>query len=564
MKLKRINPKNMKKFLVNISKIIPVFLLTGMSFGIYAQVNEEVVSIKAYDPTVGDAYKINVLPEINDSTSVKNTFEYKVFPKQLPVNYELTPIQPAKMVGEPLTKLYSTYLKAGYGNYNTMLGEVGVNLRRSKNYNAGLFVKHLSSISNIKLKNDIKSPASYSDNNVSLFGKKFYEHSTLYGNANYTRNALHYYGYNTELYDTALSKSSIFQKYSKVNANIGLITNYLDSSHLNYDVNLKYEFFEDDYSSYQNWIELRADFNKYYENEVIGEDLKVSWVNSNSAIDTNNNAIVAFKPWVRFFGDQWRVQCGLAMNVDAYSDSTFYHFYPDVLLQYNIIENFMVPFVGFNGGMIQNHFSKVTKENMFLWPGVNFKNTNDKMNVFLGIKGNFSKRISFLVKGQFSIYENMYFFVNDTLGLGNYFLPVYDNETQVLNFFGEISYKNSEKLNFFLKGNYYKYTLSNLDKPWHKPGWEVVLSTHYSLRNKIVVNVDLFAQGDRYAPNYKSPDDPFKLKKIIDANLGIEYRYSKILSAYINFNNLTAGKNYYWNFYPTQTFQVLGGLTYSF
>ena len=56
----------------------------------------------------------------------------------------------------------------------------------------------------------------------------------------------------------------------------------------------------------------------------------------------------------------------------------------------------------------------------------------------------------------------------------------------------------------------------------------------------------------------------FKLKNTIDANIGIEYRYSKVLSAFINLNNITASKKYYWNFYPTQGFNILGGLTYSF
>ncbi len=554
----------MKKVLVNLFKIFPVLIISLFSTGIQAQVNEEVISVKAYDPTIGDAYKINILPEINDTSSMKNIFNYKVYPVQLPVKYDVTPIQPAKMVGEPLTKLYSTYLKAGYGNYNTMLGEAGFNVQRSKNYNGGLFVKHLSSISNIKLENNVKSPASYSDNAVSLFGKKFYEHSALYGDAVYTRNAVHFYGYNTDLFDTALIKKQIFQRYNNIKANIGLLTNYLDSNHLNYDVNVKYEFFEDHYSSYQNWIQVNARFDKYYKTEMIGEDLDVSWVNSNSPIDTNNNAVVKFKPFVRFFGNQWRVQAGLSMNVDAYSDSTFYHFYPDVMLQYNVIDNFFIPFAGINGGVIQNHFSKVTKENMFLWPGLHLKNTNDKMNLFLGFRGNFSKKISFLVKGTYSLYENMYFFVNDTLNIGNYFNVVYDDKTQLLNFYGEISYKNNEKLNFFLKGSYYKYTLNTLEKPWHKPGWEVTLTTHYNLRNKIVASLDIFAMGDRFAPDYKTPNDPYRLKKIFDANLGIEYRYSKILSGFINVNNITAGKNYYWNFYPTQTFQIIGGLTYSF
>lgn len=546
-------------------------VLVSMGFMFYfnntatAQVKEEVISVKAYDPTVGDAYKINILPDINDSSNVKPVFSYKVFPKQLPVDYQVTPIQPAKMVGEPLTKLYSTYLKAGYGNYNTLLGEAGFNLQRSKNYSGAFYIKHLSSISKLKLENDVKMPASYSDNKVTLSGKKFYENSTLHGDVNYLRNAFHYYGYDTSMYNTTLDKKTIFQRYSTVTANTGLYTNYLDSAHINYDVNVKYEFFDEEFKgAYQNWIDVTARVDNYYKNELIGGNVDVSWVNKNSPLDTVNNALVVINPFVRFFGDQWRVQCGLAMNVDAFTDTVSYHFYPSVLLQYNVIENFLVPFAGFDGGMIQNHYSKVTKENMYIRPGLLMKNTNNQMNLHLGIRGNFSKRISFLIKGTYGLYKDMYFFVNDTLGVGNCFDAVYDDETQLLHFNGEISYKNSEKLNFFLKGNYYKYTLKTIAKPWHKPGWDITLSTRYNLRNKIVVSLDVFALGDRFAPNFKAPDSPYKLKKIIDANLGVEYRYSKILSAFINLNNVTAGKNYYWNFYPTQRFQIIGGLTYSF
>ena len=554
----------MNKVLVIRIILAYTLIMLGYILPLNAQVNGTVELYKAYDPTIGDAYKINILPDINDTTNAKTNFTYKVFPKQLPVRYQVTPIQPAKMVGEPLTKLYSTYLKAGYGNYNTVLGEAGFNLQRSKNYAAGIFIKHQSSISKLKLENDIKSPASYSDNKIDLFGKKIYENSILHGEASYNRNACNYYGYDTSLFHSALEKKDIFQRYDRVSANVGLLSSYLDSGHINYDVNAKYEYFEDNYSAYQNWIDVKARVDNYYKNELIGGNVDVSWVNKNSPIDTVNNALVVINPFVRFFGDKWRVECGLAMNVDAYTDTVSYHFYPTVLLQYNVIENFLIPFAGFDGGMIQNHFSNITKENMFLWPGLQMRNTNNVMNLHAGIRGNFSKRISFLIKGNYGLYKNMYFFVNDTNGIGNYFNVVYDDETQLLSFNGEIAYKNSEKLNFFLRGNYYKYTLKTIAKPWHKPGWDVTLTTHYNLRNKIIVSLDVFALGDRYAQNYKDHNNPFLLKKIIDANLGLEYRYTKILSAFINFNNVTAGKNYYWNFYPTERFQIILGLTYSF
>ena len=531
------------------------------------KLNEDVNVVKPYDPTVGDAYKINILPEINDTSSLKRKMTYSIYPKQIPVSFDVIPIRPAKMVSEPISKLYSTYIKAGAGNYNTLLGEAGVNMLRSKNYSGGVYIKHLSSVSKIKLANGIKSPASYSDNKVDLFGKKFYQHSTLFGDAIYERNAVHNYGYNTDdsLYkDTIFDKKQIFQHYNTITGNAGLSSNYIDSSHLNYHTNIKYQYFEDNFKSYQNLINVTTDLNKYYDSEVIGGNIVVSWLNKNSSIDTNNNALVKINPWVKLSGAQWRVKLGLSMETDAYSDSAFYHFYPTVLLQYNVIENFLIPFIGVEGKMQQNNFAINTKENPFFKPGLQIKNSNNKINLNAGIKGNFSKKVSFIVRGNYGIFNNMYFFVNDTVGAGNYFDVVYDKEVELLQFYGEVAYKNSEKLNIFLKGNYYKYTLTDLAKPWHKPEWDVTFTARYNLRNKIVVNADVFALGDRYAFNYKSPGSPYKLKKIIDANLGLEYRYSKILSVFLNINNITATKNYYWNFYPTQGVNAVGGLTYSF
>lgn len=531
------------------------------------KLNEDVNVVKPYDPTVSDAFKINILPDIADTTAVKRNMNYKITPKQLPVNFDVMPIQPAKMVSEPITKLYSTYLKIGAGNYNTLLGEAGVNMLRNKNASGGIYIKHLSSVENIKLANGIKSPASFSDNKVDLFGKKFNEHSTLWGDANYARNALHYYGYNTNdtlVNDTQLNKKQIFQHYNTVNGRAGLTSNYSDSSHLNYSAAIKYQYFEDNYNNYQNLFNFSAQLDKYIKSEKVGGIIDVCWVNKNSLFDTINNANVKINPYVTFSGDKWRVKFGLLMNVDAYYDSVFYHFYPTVLMQYNVIENFLIPFIGVDGKMIQNNFSLNVAENPYLRPGLQIKNENNKLNMFVGFKGNFSKKISFLIKGNYGIYNNSHYFVNDSIGAGNYFTVMYDKESQIIDFYGEMSYKNSEKLNVFLKGNYYKCTLSDLKAPWQRPQWVVTFATRYNLRNKIVVSADIFSQGEMLAYNYLNPNSPYKLKKTIDANLGLEYRYSKILSVFLNLNNVTTTKKYYWNFYPTQGFNILGGLTYSF
>ena len=64
--------------------------------------------------------------------------------------------------------------------------------------------------------------------------------------------------------------------------------------------------------------------------------------------------------------------------------------------------------------------------------------------------------------------------------------------------------------------------------------------------------------GDADAP---ATEDTLPLT--FDANLGLEYRYSKLLSFWARFNNLAAQRYYLYNNYPSYRFRVMLGLTYA-
>ena len=127
----------------------------------------------------------------------------------------------------------------------------------------------------------------------------------------------------------------------------------------------------------------------------------------------------------------------------------------------------------------------------------------------------------------------------------------------------EVNYNYSESLSFVAKANYYKYTLDHQTYPWHKPKFDVTFSTLYNMRNKILVNFDILGLGKRYAKDYNPLQRNKSIAGVVDFNLGLEYRYTKILSAWIHFNNFTAAKNYDWNQYPSQRFNVMVGFTYA-
>ncbi|MCB8995297.1 MAG: TonB-dependent receptor, partial [Bacteroidales bacterium] len=142
----------------------------------------------------------------------------------------------------------------------------------------------------------------------------------------------------------------------------------------------------------------------------------------------------------------------------------------------------------------------------------------------------------------------------------NKFAAVYDNMT-LMSLGAEVSWRQSEKLQFLLKGSYNTYELDSLAHPWHLPATQISLSSDYNLRNKILLAADIFYTGKRYATGVS--DNVIELKGYLDANLSIEYRYTKALSFFVRFNNLTASRYEIWNQYPTQRFQFLAGFSYA-
>ena len=150
---------------------------------------------------------------------------------------------------------------------------------------------------------------------------------------------------------------------------------------------------------------------------------------------------------------------------------------------------------------------------------------------------------------------------HDTAGnLGNKFLVEYDDAERV-NFLAEMIFRPLDKLSFTVKGNYYHYNLDSLEYAWHKPSGDLLLFAEYNLKNKILFEGSVMYIGPRYAR--ASRGVPVKLKGYTDLSLGLEYRYSKVLSAFIRFNNILGMNQEPWLYYPGMRLNALFGFTYS-
>ena len=253
------------------------------------------------------------------------------------------------------------------------------------------------------------------------------------------------------------------------------------------------------------------------------------------------------------------------------------HFYPTIHLEVKVVKDYLVTYAGIGGNLQKNSFKFLSEKNPFVISTVEKRFSNEKFSQYGGIKGRISKYLDYNLSFVNSTIENMPFFVNDTAsalgeGLNNQFTVLCDRVkySRIIAEFG-FHYKN--KFNATLRGKYHNYFLDNEEKPWHKPTLEIALMADYNMQDKIIIRGEIFTRSKMYARTFEEVNNgtittisevPVEMDGMFDVNLGVEYRYTKLLSGFINFNNILGQRYYKWYNYPSYRFNMMLGVTYSF
>ncbi len=575
--------KSLFKYLV-----IAGIILGNFSFvTIYAQQDDdldfdEVKVVAPFEPSIPEAYKILDSPVIEDTIKVKKDFVYTIRPLRLETSFDIEPISPARMRGEPIRKLFSNYAKGGFGSHSSPYFEFFHNSLRSSEYSYGARVKHISSEGGI----DDRPYSGFSDNLVEIFGKKFIGDHVLKGDIEYNRNVVHFYGIDMdrEIFDDNENfpdREDIKQRYNLFAFNTGFKNNELDPLELSYDLDLGYHYLMDDYDASQNRINFSGNINRQIEPDTLSfsDDqffnlgVNADYFNNKSPIDTSSASIFGLRPTMNSSYRDFEFYLGFNAAVKS-SQNSYFRIHPLAGVQANLIEDVLAAYGQLSGGIDRHNLYDFYKENPFINTSINeyrFKNKRSELRG--GFKGAISSYISYNVSISESKINNYAFFATDTireedntLALDNKLTVVYD-DVELFNFRVEILSQIGERLHVLFASNYNRFTLDNEESPWHTPSTRLDLSVNYNIQNKIIFSVDAFARNSLYGRAFDE-DENIKIREIhgfhVDANFGIEYMYTRNISAFLQFNNVQSQPLERWLNYPTQKFNFLGGFTYSF
>lgn len=562
-----------------------MILLTG---AVLSQENP-IVIVGNVQRTVEPAYRISGNPQIIDTTISAYLVDYPLLVIQYPTSIQLDTIDAAKVkTTEKLPQLYPFYAKIGVGSELMPLGEFYFDSKRSRKYLYGVHAKHLSSYGNMKN----YAPAQFDRTGLDLYGAINEGNYTIKGDLHYTNRGLHYYGW--QIPTDSVDRDSIRQRYHDAGGVFSFASHKKDSANLNWQAGIEYNYFTSlrpeqdtlaEWKGKENHFAINTSAYYKHNKEIFAGEFNIRYNGyrygvqdtSIALLDTGiflNNTVVNFKPTVTTYlkDNRFKAQIGLDLVIDAHL-KTKAHVYPVAEVKYSLFNDIFIPYIGLRGGLKQQTYRGFTQENEFVLPNLVMRNQNTVMDFYGGIKGTLSKRISFNVSASFAQVRDMAFFMTDTTySIGNKFTLGYDTVT-VTTIDGSLSYQLNEKLKIDGIGRFWSYQLNNFAYAWNMPQLQFILRGQYNLFDKFIVNVDLDLEQGRKALVYAMEPEDVELIDgqyvktlgfLADANLGLEYRYNKRISAFIQFNNLASQRYFRWYNYPVQVFQVMGGLTARF
>jgi hypothetical protein len=548
--------------------LLPVILCVFFNTSYAQDLTKEVYVVSSFRPELADVDKIGSLPALTDTFSLNTKIDYTILPSRIKSDYSLRPIKAANMVGTPLDKFYKSYLKLGLGNYTTPLVEYSIHNLRSKDYALGAYVFHRSSYTDLTLEQGSEVPANYARNELCLYGKKFYRKINLFAEAGGNRYSVRNYGLNeAHVSDSfTISGDLLKQSYNKLYAKAGITSMEPDSDKIDYRASLAGIYFWDKFKNKEPHVYVDGSVNFPVKTFRATIDGRFDYYNLKDTIDTLRTNIYTFRPVLSKRKGEWSVNLGARISILQIDTAYNFYIYPDANIKFRIISKVMSAVFGVTGYLEQNSYESMSLTNPYIALVSHVRPTNHPYIFYGGIDGYLSRKAYYRLNVSYEAMDDMVLFTNynDSLGFQNQFETITDDVDR-LQVRAEFNWAPLPNLDFYLNTGYSYYQMYGEDYPWHMPALDLKLTARYNFRDKVFAEFDFITLGKRYAKNIESATGPsIVLDPVYDLNLKLEYKYSGILSFFLEGYNLTNQHYYLWNQYRSQGFNMMAGLSYKF
>ncbi len=531
-----------------------------------ASLSEEIIVTTAYKPVLADAVKIRRNPDLEDKTPFKAPLTYITLDKTLGRNTDIRQLDAMKMPAERDSVPGNNFAKAELGNLKTVLGEVYINNGQDNALQVGGFARHFSNESaSVNKQSQIKDE-------VGIFGKAVTDDNTFKGSINYNRLGTNFYGYDHSN-PPLLSAIPPKQHFSTLSAQ-GEITRNYDTvqNPLTYAVKVNGYIFRDAYQARENNLVVTGFLNKTVNQFYAGLSASLDLSTQKDSLYSYNNSLIRLNPYLKFQGDNYKVDAGLNL-VRGFGFSTQAYVFPAVKLELQVVPKYLRLFAEATGDVNKASLHDDFETNPFLDQNIPIQNSVDRLDISMGLKGSLLPGLGFKATIFRNSVKDLALFINNTTSGFNKFSVVYDNgNARISGFTGELDYKLLGMFDIFGNVEFKDYKMASQAEPWNLPKFKLTAGTSVTINSKVTITGSVLYRGatmdvlNRINTTQAgiAQSSIVNISAFTEINAGVEYKVTNKISIFVNANNLLNTTNQVWLNYPGYGFNIFGGVGYHF
>ncbi|MBR5532011.1 MAG: hypothetical protein IKU59_01700 [Bacteroidales bacterium] len=547
------------------------------------EIDREVTVEKEYTPEVDAAVKKTGVPEAENPLVEKPVNEYSTWAVPLSGTPTSQPILVSELKSQDDFNEQRGYANFGMGNNLNINGDAGIRILNSARNQLGVWYNHTSTGGHLKYRDNVpvyggeKVYQHLNSNVVNLTYKHAFDKLEWQTSAAYKHNTFNYYGaklmpqlptiseteyQRVNQYAVGTSLRSTKNKDVTLNVSVGFVGYYNNIGYLIGEKGGRENHLTSN-------IELAARLGS--NNNRLGFEFNMDNLIYNSAANANNYTMLSFTPFYKFANDKIRLKAGAKIDISI-NDGTILRFAPDFEFNADMGKYFQF-YTTVNGGKELNTWNKMSAQNIYINPTEQLSNTYTAANAIMGVAFNYYPAITIKVYGGFKTSTDALFDVRNIETITDGKITSYE----VVDYTPIDAYRwlgganVAFKLKKILEGEV-KWTLNKwrsrsgegeILSALPKNEWSVKLGVK-PIKN-LTINANFYmgmGRGYRYQNEYGNVFE--KMSDIYDLNLGANYSLNKMISFYLQWNNILSQNYDIYYGMPAQRMHFLLGASIKF
>jgi hypothetical protein len=526
--------------------------------------SEEIIVTTAYKPVLADAVKIRLNPDLVDKTPFKAPLTYFTLDKRLERNTDIRQLDAMKMPAEQDSIPFNNYARVGLGNLKTTFGEVYINNGQDNALQVGGYARHIAqSGASINKQNENREE-------VGVFGKGVLGDNTLSGRINYNYRGTNFYGFDPA--NPPVSFNPEKQHFSTISGEGELAKSFKDvENDFTYALKVNGYSWSNAFAGRESNVVLSGFLNETVNQFYAGLGASLDMSSQKDSAYSINNSLVRLNPYLKFQGDNYKIDAGLNL-VRGFGYSTKAYIFPAAKLEVQVIPKYVRLFAEVKGDVNKTSLRDLAESNPFIENNININNSVDRLDIAVGLKGTIAPGVGFKATVFRNSIKDMPLLVSDFGTTGNKFGVIYDNgNSRVSGLNGELDVKISDDVDVFGRAEFRDYQMASEAEPWNLPKFKLTAGTMLHITKQLTINGTLLYRGSAFdrgsiitttnpgGPVIVTPT-PVSISSFADLSGGVEYKINSRISVFGQVNNILNSTNQVWINYPNYGFNIFGGV----